>query len=170
MKNKFRLLVFVFFILINSNNAQEKTKRVLKDEQRGITVNQITDLINSQNFVFYARFVEPMASRHINVEGENYTVTYTTDLVESYLPYFGRAYSIGYGGDGGLKFKGKSESYTVEKKKKYYLISTTVKGENDTFRLTLSVYFEGSATLVVSSNNRSTISYTGEIQALSKSE
>lgn len=163
MKSKFRLVVFVFFILINSNYAQEKTRRAIKEEQRVIKVNQITDLINSQNFVFYARFVEPPASRNINVEGENYTVTYTPDLVESYLPYFGRAYSIGYGGDAGLKFKGKPESYTVEKKKKYYLISTTVKGDSDTFRLALSVYFEGSASLIVTSNNRITISYTGRI-------
>jgi hypothetical protein len=82
------------------------------------------------------------------------------------MPYFGRAYSgAGYGGDAGLKFAGKPEKYTVVKEKKNYQINVEVKSDNDTYKLSLSIGFEGSATLTVISNNRSTISYNGDISA-----
>jgi hypothetical protein len=53
----------------------------------------------------------------------------------------------------------------VAKDKKNYQVDATVRGENDNFRLILSISFEGSATLSIISNNRSTISYNGEISA-----
>ena len=96
-------------------------------------------------------------------------VKFQPDLIDSYMPYYGKAYSgIGYGGDTGLKFKDKPEVFDVVKKKKAYQIDVTVKTSNDLFRLSLSVGFEGSTSLSVISNNRSTISYQGEISAPEK--
>ena len=95
-------------------------------------------------------------------------------MIESEMPFFGKAYSgIGYGGDTGVKFKGKPEEFTVVKKAKNYQIDAVVKGTADNFRISLSVGFEGSATLSIISNNRSTISYQGEIspaQVIEKSK
>lgn len=80
------------------------------------------------------------------------------------MPFYGRAHrGIRYGGDEGLKFTGVPENFTLSKAKKNYLHNATVKGEKDPFRISLLVGFEGSATLSITSNNRSTISYTGEI-------
>ena len=51
----------------------------------------------------------------------------------------------------------------IEKTKKGYMITARAKGENDTFNLSLSVGSEGGASLSVTSNNRSSISYSGEL-------
>jgi hypothetical protein len=89
---------------------------------------------------------------------------FSPDLIECDMPYYGRAYSgAGYGGDAGLIFKGKPEKFTVVKDKKYYQINAEVKSNNDTYKISLSVGFEGSASLTVISNSRSTISYNGDI-------
>jgi hypothetical protein len=81
------------------------------------------------------------------------------------MPYFGTVTgAAAYGGrDGGMKFEGKPEGYTVTAKKKGYQVSAVVKGENDTYRLSLSVSPEGSSSLSITSNNRSVITYSGEI-------
>ncbi|MNJ00080.1 hypothetical protein D3C73_1593250 [compost metagenome] len=44
-------------------------------------------------------------------------------------------------------------------------MKAVVKGDNDTYTLLLSVFFEGSASLTINSSKRSTISYNGEISA-----
>ena len=90
-------------------------------------------------------------------------------MIESYMPFFGRAYSgVGYGNDTGLNFEGRPKEFTIIKGKKNYQIKAVVKTGNDTFTLYLSVGFEGDASLSVISNNRSTISYSGEVFAPEK--
>lgn len=165
MKNSISLMMLFFsFLCFSFVNAQEKSKKELKAEQKLKKQQEIETLINSKTFQFEANFVQPQGTREINIQGERYDVNYSPDEIESYLPYFGRAFNISYGGDSGLKFKGKPRDYKIEKKKKFYLITTTVKGENDVFVLSLSVYFEGNATLNVNSNQRNSISYTGTIE------
>jgi hypothetical protein len=56
------------------------------------------------------------------------------------------------------------------KEKKNYQVDAVVNGTTDKYRLSLSVGFEGSASLSITSNNRSTISYQGEISAPEKPE
>jgi hypothetical protein len=87
------------------------------------------------------------------------------------MPFYGRAYSgVGYGGDEVLKFTGKPENFTIIKGKKNYQVNATDKGEKDNNNLSLSVSFEGSTSLTITSNNRSSISYSGETKASEKLE
>jgi hypothetical protein len=96
-------------------------------------------------------------------------VKFHPDLIRSDMPYFGRVTgSVPYGGGGGMKFEGKPEGYTVAAKKQGYQVNAVVKGENDTYRLSLSVSSEGSTSLAITSNNRSVITYSGEISAAEK--
>jgi hypothetical protein len=153
---------------------QEKSKKELKEEQSLEKQKQTETLVNSKEFIFVARYALPQGASQVDLTSNPNYVKFQTELIDSYMPYFGKAYSgIGYGGDTGLKFKGKPEKFTVEKKKKNYQIDTNVKAESDNFRLSLSVTFEGSASLSIISNNRSTISYQGEIfpaQVIEKSK
>lgn len=87
------------------------------------------------------------------------------------MPFFGRAYSaVGYGNDTGLTFKEKPEKFEIEKGRKTFQVNVVVKGGNDIFRLFLTVGFEGSASLSISSDNRSMISYQGVISGPEKTE
>jgi hypothetical protein len=171
MKTKVFTLVVFFALIVAPGISQEKTKKELKEERKLEKMNLVEALVNAREFVFVARTANPMGYKSVNLTTNPNFVKYHPDLIESEMPYFGTAYSaVGYSGDTGLKFKGKPEEYTVVKKKNGFQIDATVKGESDNFRLSLMVGFEGSSSLSITSNNRSTISYNGEISSPEKKD
>ena len=113
----------------------------------------------------------PTGYRSVDLTTNSNYVKFSPDHIESYMPFFGKAYSgIGYSGDQGLKFEGKPGIFTISKGKKNYLVEAEVKGPNDLYRLSLSVYYDGSASLSITSNNRGFISYSGDISAQEKAK
>lgn len=162
------LIIFLSFLLINGF-SQDKTKQELKEERKIEKQKQTEAMVNAREFVFTGETAFPMGGRSVDLTTNTYYMKFHPDRIESELPFYGRAYSgAGYGGDTGLKFEGTPEEYTVIKTKKEYQIDAIVKGEQDTYRISLSVGFEGSASLSVISNNRSSISFSGEISAPEK--
>jgi hypothetical protein len=109
--------------------------------------------------------------RSVNLTTRPNFIKFNPDLIDSDMPFFGRAYSrSGYGGPSGLTFKGNPSEFNVEKTKKGYQVTAVVKGENDTYNLSLSVGSEGNASLTISSNSRSTMSYSGDISKVEGTE
>jgi hypothetical protein len=171
MKTRISILVLILSMVMTTGFSQDKTRRESKEQKKLEKQKQIEAMVNAKEFVFIARIAMPSGMRSVNLSSNQNYVKFKPDLIDSYMPFFGSAYSgVGYGSDTGLKFKGKPELFTVERTKKAFQIDAVVKGETDNFRLSLSVGFEGSASLVISSNNRSTISYDGEISAPEKAE
>ncbi len=168
--NPFAVILMLLFTALSLTNviAQEKSKKQLKEEQKLEKQKQIELLVNSKEFVFETTRVMPQSGRSINLT-TNYIAEFHPELIKADLPFFGRAYSgVGYGGDEGMKFEGKPTVYTIEKSKKGYIIKADVRGERDSYSMMLTVYFEGSATLSINSNNRSSISYDGDIKEFKK--
>ena len=164
MNRKISILAIIFSIILNPLFSQEKSKGELKEEKKIERQQQVEALVNSREFVFIAIKAQPQGSRSIDLTTNQGKVKFHPDLIESDMPFFGRAYSgAGYGGDSGMKFKGNPEEFTVVKKKKNYQVNAVVKGEHDTYKLFLSISISGSASLSINSNNRSSISYTGDI-------
>jgi hypothetical protein len=171
MKTKISVLLVLMSLIMTSGFSQEKTKKEIKAEKKLEKQKQVEAMIDAREFVFVARTALPSGMRSVNLTTNPNYVKFHPEMIESEMPFFGRAYSgVGYGGDSGLKFKGKPEEFTAVKNKKNFQIDATVKGETDNFKLSLSVGFEGSASLSIRSNNRSTISYNGEISAPEKAE
>ena len=163
--------IFAAFIMLSvfaTGFAQETSKKALREQKKTEKQQQIEALINSNEFVFEATQVFPQSGKMITLTGSSYTLKFHNDTIESYLPFYGRAYSVDYDGDGGIKFKGKPDEYKVvtQKEGKGYDINATIKGQKDYYKLYLSVSTNGSATLVVNSNQRSSISYRGNIEKL----
>ena len=154
------LCLFVFTV----GFSQEKPKKQLRTERKIEKAKQIAILVDSKEFVFVGKRAFPQGlSTNTNF------IEFKPDFIKSEMPFFGRGYSgIGYGGDSGLKFEGKPLEFTIVKAKKTYELNARVKGESDVFRITLSILEEGSATLTINSNNRSAISYYGEISKKKK--
>jgi hypothetical protein len=166
MYRKVSFLAIQFLLLAMIAFPQGKSGNTLKEERKNQQQKQIETMVNAREFVFIARIALPQGYSSVNLTTNPNSVKFHPDLIESSLPFFGTAYSgIGYGGDSGLIFKGKPENYTVVKNKKNFQVNATVRGENDNFRFILIISFEGSASLSVISNNRSTISYQGTISA-----
>lgn len=170
MKTKLSILVLLCCFLNFETYAQEKkSKKELKAEAKLNKEKEIAALIDAKNFVFDAERVMPQGYRTINIDYNTYFLKFTEDKVECDLPFFGRAFNVAYGSsDGGIKFDGKPENLKIEKKKKNYEISTTVKGKDDVYSIFISVYFEGSTSVSINSNKRASISYEGIVRAPKK--
>ena len=164
MKTKLSFLMILMLLLMTSVYSQEKTKKELKEEDNLQKQKQIEELINTKNFVFKGRWALPMGTKQVDLSSNPNYVKFNPDLMDGYMPFFGTATSgIGFNADPTIKFKDKPESFNIEKKKKNFQIDAKVKGENDVYRISLSVSFEGSSSMSIISNNRGTISYQGEI-------
>jgi len=165
MKSAIPILLFLLSIVSFSVSGQEKTKKELKQERELKKQNEIKALIDSQDFVFEAQKTTPQGGRLIQLDYNTYFLKFKTDNTTCDLPFFGRGYNVGYSTDGGIKFEGKPENIRVENKKNNTILKATVRGANDVYDLTFSIFYNGSTTLSVSSNNRGPISYDGIIYA-----
>ena len=170
MKTKIFTFLFLVFIGVFTVFAQETSKKDAKEKKKTEKENQVKALVNSGSFVFIADRAMPQGGRTVDLISYQAYVKFQPDLIESSLPYFGRAYSgVAYGGDSGLEFEGKPENYNLgDGKKNVKIINTSVKGDHDSFNINLTITPSGYATLNVLSNNRNSITYTGIIKALEK--
>ena len=169
MKTKILLLLILSFATIKGFSQGRKEKEFDQSAQPG-KQEQIEMLINSREFVFRARRAIPSGGRSIDLTSNTNFVKFEPDLIESYMPFFGRAYSSAGYGDQGLHFKGKPQEFYLERKKRNYQITATVNGESDIYRLFLTVAPGGNASLSITSNNRQSMSYNGTISANEKIE
>lgn len=171
MKSRVFCLVFIFILIGSNTFSQEKTKKELKEEKKLEKQKQIRDMINSKEFVFIGRTAFPAGMRSVNLTSNLNSMKFQPEMIVSEMPFFGTAYTgIGYGNDTGVKFKGKPEKFNVSEKEKKIEIEAIVNSTYDDFRISLIVVYDGSGTLTITSNNRSTISYHGVISAHDKDQ
>jgi len=164
MKTRIFLSIAFLIFIFGAAFSQEKSKKELKEEEKLQKQKQIEELINTKNFVFKGRWALPMGAKQVDLSTNPNYVKFNPDLMDGYMPFFGTATTgIGFGSDNTIKFKDKPESFNIVKNKKNFQVDAKVKGENDVYRISLSVTFEGSSSMSIISNNRSTISYQGEI-------
>jgi hypothetical protein len=171
METKILTLALFFSLTMANGFSQDKPRELSKEEQKLEKQKQIEAIVNAREFVFVARMANPTGMRSVNLASNPNFMKFSPDLIESEMPFYGKAYSsIGYGSDAGMKFKEKPDEFTVEKSKKEFDIKVVVKGETDNYKIYLSVGFEGNTMISINCNNRSSISYRGEISAPQKPE
>jgi hypothetical protein len=110
--------------------------------------------------------VNPMRGRTVNLTTD-YDVKITQDSIYSYLPFFGVAYSVNYGSmDSPMIFSEPFETIDFENTKNGYLVKVAVKNMNDRLEYSFHISVTGSTNLNVSSLNRQSISYNGNIEKI----
>lgn len=105
-----------------------------------------------------------MESRHLT---SGYTLTVKNDIVYSFLPYFGGASHVPFNpNEGGIKFQEPYSDYSMRPTRKGdgYEIRMNVKMSEYQYSLFLTVFDNGSAALSITSPQRDSISYYGEIE------
>jgi hypothetical protein len=164
MNSKISVLIVAFLFVSFFSNAQEKTKKEIKQEKKLALQKEVEKLVNSKEFVFIATMAIPAGYRSVSLDVNSNFVKFHPDHIESYMPYYGRTYNAGASmNDPGLKFEGKPTEYTLETTKKEHRIKAVVKGPADNYTISLIVSFDASSSLSITSNNRSSISYNGQI-------
>ena len=94
-----------------------------------------------------------------------YSVEVRNDSLISYLPYFGGAYNVPYGGGKGLNFSERIGSYRESQKNNgERQIEINVTNEEDTYIYLIKVFSNGNSSIDVTSRQRDHISYSGELE------
>ena len=157
---KAKIFIIIGYLLLTLTIFGQ-SKQQSKAEIKAAKVEQY---IQSGHYEIIVNQVNPMCGRTRQLTSE-YSVRVSGDSSYVYLPYFGRAYSAPYGGDGGIKVAALMDNYKVDYKEgKNYSISFTAKGANDTFQFSISIWTNGSSSINVTSNNRQAIGYIGELK------
>lgn len=134
--------------------------------QKAEIANEVRQKINNLEFTFKANYAYPTSFRSINLT-PGYEVKVSSDTIESYLPYFGRAYTAPIDPmDTGIKFKTTKFDYEViqGKKKGNWIIDIRVKDTGNDTALFFDIWENGTARLSVTDSKRQSISFTGEIE------
>lgn len=142
-----------------SQNKEEMAKPSVK------TPKTFEASMMSKTFEFVAITAFPLGQSPKDLAGSNYSISFTPELIASHLPFYGTGHSgMALQRDKGMRFKGAPENFTVEKTERGYEVKAKVTDENDIFSISLTVSNSRTATLNISSNNRSSISYYGEVK------
>lgn len=149
--------------------AQESRRERRQDRDREKAA-EIEKLIETGDLRFLAQFALPMSGGSIHLTSE-YTLDIQGDMVTSWLPFFGRAYSVSYNTrEGGIKFSEKVDQIEWKRVKHGYRTLMEVKTKDDYYSLNLFVSQSGFGTLDVSSKNRQPISFNGIVVKLENKE
>jgi hypothetical protein len=133
-------------------------------EREARTAAQVSEALASRHYTINVLMMYPQRGRAVNLT-TNYSVEVKGDSLISYLPYFGRAYNVPYGGGKGLNFTAPIGSYQEYMKRNGLRhIEIGVTNEEDTYFYTIEVFDNGSSSVDVRARQRERISYSGNIE------
>ena len=121
MRTKKQIFMLLLALLMGIPTLSAQSKKEQKKEA-------VKKLIESENYKIDVNTAMPMRGRSIPLTS-SYSLTIRNDSVISYLPYYGRAYSIPYGGGDGLNFKAILKEYNMEMDKKGNAVITDMNSE-----------------------------------------
>lgn len=123
---------------------------------------QIKKTISDKQYVFTAQTYSS-SSVVLQTLVVDYEMRVMGDSLKTNLPYFGRSYTAQIATtDGGIKFTSTKYDYLAEEKKKgRWEITITPKDDRSVQKMFLTVYPDATASLVVQSPGRETMSFKG---------
>lgn len=163
MKNKVLLFLMGIFLLAGCASSLSSSEKGAKQTR---IAQQVKEMLEARRYTIDVNYVYPkqMAPRHLS---HGYSLRVSGDSVVSYLPFFGRAYRVPYGGGKGLDFSAPIAAYRVaEGKKGTVIIEMAVDTNEDSFVFFIELFGNGQASVNVSARERDGISYTGQVQGL----
>lgn len=113
MKTRKQILMLLLVMLAGIPTLSAQTKKEKKEQKK----EAVRQLIVSEDYKIDVNTAMPMRGRSIPLTSQ-YSLQIRNDSVFSYLPYYGRAYSVPYGGGSGLIFNAPLKEYTMDMDKK----------------------------------------------------
>ncbi len=170
MKSIITLILFSFFLMLSpqqSSAQNKKNKQNKKDE----AFKEMIKLVEDAQFIYVPSRAFPQGYQSVDLTTNYGFIKIKDDQAESDMPFFGRGFQANYGGDGGIKFSGEMINKKIELNEKKRMISFSFEvKDKDHFTINMEIGYSGSASVSVISNNRSHISYQGDIEKLEEEE
>lgn len=158
MKKQILLILMAWAVVACSTvrlTPEEKAAKEARERQ------QVATNINDRHFTIAVDYMQPLRGPMKRLTSP-YALSLRGDTLISYLPYFGRAYHVPYGGGKGLNFTAQITGYqALRGKSGSYLLSIKARNEEDEFVYDIEVFTNGSTSITVNARERETIRFTG---------
>ncbi|HET6559857.1 MAG TPA: DUF4251 domain-containing protein [Prolixibacteraceae bacterium] len=161
MKTISFIILGILFIIISGFQPGERKLRKVQKER------EMLELLESGKFRFVARSARSSLGNFNNLS-THYDLDFDSLNIKAFLPYYGRAYSVPYNGEGGVKFDLKADKIEKrwDKKKKRYIVATEVSDQHDSYSIYMTASLSGYADVLINFRNRQMISYYGILERL----
>jgi len=162
----FILFALFFMLFLPDLFAQEpaKSRRDRRTERQEQRKNEVKNMILDKSFVFIPTHAMPLGGGSIQLS-YTFEAEIKGDSIFSYLPFYGVAYHVEYGGrNSAFNFSLPIENYEMDEDEKGYRINLEVKNKMDYITYSFQVSELGYSTLNVTSTNRQAISYYGRME------
>jgi hypothetical protein len=148
--------IFLSIIMTGCSSTKSLTK-----EEKAARQAALHEAIENREFTVDVDRMLPMSGRSQALTS-SYSLEIKGDRVRSYLPYYGRAYSIPYGGGDGLNFESEITGYQSSfDAKGQAVVEFETKTKEDLYRFRLEIFPGGQTSIHVTSVNRQAISFRG---------
>lgn len=138
--------------------------KAARDQRRRDRAEKVAGAIESGRYRVGVRTAYPARGGAVQVTGD-YGLEVSGDSVTVYLPYFGRGFTLPYGGGRGLNFKAAMAEYKVMRvKRDRTRVDFLTGNDEDIYRFTVDIFDNGQVTVDVQPQQRSRISYGGELE------
>lgn len=142
--------------------ATSESTRAEKAARKAQLKKKIAEDLSNRHFTIDIDRAYPESRSGVINLTSPYSVTISGDTIISYLPFFGRAYNVPYGGGKGLNFTGRIRNYEKSVSKKgEQNVRIEVDSDEDNYLYFISIYGGGNASINVQPHQRSHISFTG---------
>ncbi|MFT5749981.1 MAG: hypothetical protein ACI93S_001254 [Ancylomarina sp.] len=150
--------------LVTGVSAQKKEEG---KEKRQKAYLECLQLIESGEFKFEAEKAYPMGGSSIDLTTNYGFIKISENKSIGNLPFFGRAYRVDFGADGGINFEGEilNKKLTRDDKKMKVTLSYKVKNK-ETYTVIMDVFSKKSASTIIRTDSKAHISYSGQITEL----
>lgn len=162
MKHMKRILFIIIVTVLcvacaTTNRKQNDRKKLEKSEL-------ISKAICNRDFKINVQTAHPTRGMSVTLTAD-FNIRVKGDSVVSYLPYFGRAYNVPYGGGKALNFSGVTQDYKITQPERDKMhMEFSVKNEEDMYKFYIDVFDNGKASINVMPQQRERISFNGEIE------
>ena len=168
-----KYIVFVVSLLLLSVSTTAQTtkaeKKKLKQEKAERDYQKTKDQVNSGAYTFVALQAIPQGGGRFFINTTPNYIHVNQGEADIYLPYFGavRA-SNGYSAEGGIKYKGELENYTVnfDDAKHKVIVLFEIQRGHERHQFNFYIHEEGETSLVMTSSRRNSITYNGSTREL----
>lgn len=156
------ILISMAWALALLTGCSTSRPAVMNDADRA-TATQVDNMLTRRLYKVDFTMAYPVSSQPLPLTSP-YFISVSGDKVESYLPYFGRAYSAEYGGGEGLRFDAPITGYTdAVKRNGQREIEFTAITDEDSYEFSLTISPLGGSNLTVTAVRKQAISFSGQV-------
>ena len=161
MNNMKNYLIVLFAVALAACSSLTSAERDERDAKRAQAVEKA---LAERHYKVEISMMNPRRGSAVIVSPD-FSLKVKGDTLVSYLPYFGRAYNVPYGGGKGLNFTAPiSEYHSSKERNGATQITMKVINEEDVYTFRLEIFSNGNASIDLTARERESINYSGQME------